>query len=99
MPVTIRLTRQGAKKQPNYLIVVVDSAKKRDGEYLAKLGQYFPKAKTAAEKVKVDVEAYKNGGPKAPWPPKRLDNCSNRLQNKRLQLQVVRSIVFRALVR
>ncbi len=59
MPVTIRLTRQGAKKQPNYLIVVVDSAKKRDGEYLAKLGQYFPKAKTAAEKVKVDVEAYK----------------------------------------
>lgn len=55
MAVTIRLSRQGAKKNPNYLIVAVDSAKKRDGAYLAKLGQYFPKAATKAEKLKVDL--------------------------------------------
>ncbi len=57
MAVTIRLSRQGAKKQPQYLIVAVDSAKKRDGAYLAKLGHYYPKAKTKAEKIQVNVEA------------------------------------------
>ena len=60
MAVTIRLSRQGAKKNPNYLIVAMNSSGKRDGEYLAKIGQYFPKAKTLAEKVKVDVEALKS---------------------------------------
>lgn len=57
MSVQIRLSRQGAKKQPNYLVVVVDSAKKRDGAYLAKLGQYFPKAAKASDKLKINVEA------------------------------------------
>jgi small subunit ribosomal protein S16 len=59
MPVTIRLQRQGAKKNPQYLVVVVDSAKKRDGEYLEKLGHYFPKAKTLKEKVQVNAERAK----------------------------------------
>jgi small subunit ribosomal protein S16 len=56
MAVSIRLQRQGAKKNPQYLVVVVDSAKKRDGEYLEKLGHYFPKAKTLKEKVQVNAE-------------------------------------------
>jgi small subunit ribosomal protein S16 len=59
MAVTIRLSRQGAKKNPNYLIVAMNSAGKRDGEYLAKIGQYFPKGKTLADKVKVDAEVLK----------------------------------------
>ncbi len=59
MAVTIRLSRQGYKKNPNYLIVAVDSAKKRDGEFIEKIGQYFPKGKTLADKVKVDVEVLK----------------------------------------
>lgn len=58
MAVTIRLSRQGAKKQPQYLIVVVDSAKKRDGAYLDKLGHYFPKAKTAKEKIELNLEKF-----------------------------------------
>jgi small subunit ribosomal protein S16 len=58
MAVQIRLSRQGAKKQPNYLVVAVDSMKKRDGEYLEKLGQYFPKA-ADKEKLKVNLEAIK----------------------------------------
>ena len=59
MAVTIRLSRQGAKKNPQYLIVAVDSAKKRDGAHLEALGHYFPKAKTDKEKIKVNVEAVK----------------------------------------
>jgi small subunit ribosomal protein S16 len=56
MAVIIRLQRQGAKKHPQYLIVAVDSAKKRDGAYLANLGHYFPKEKSAKEKVKANLE-------------------------------------------
>ncbi|MCM2279377.1 MAG: 30S ribosomal protein S16 [Oligoflexia bacterium] len=59
MAVTIRLARQGAKKSPQYLIVVVDSAKKRDGAHLKALGHYYPKAKTAKEKLQIDAEALK----------------------------------------
>lgn len=59
MAVTIRLSRQGAKKNPQYLVVVVDSNRKRDGAYLANLGHYYPKAKAAKDKVKVDLEAVK----------------------------------------
>ncbi len=56
MSVKIRLSRQGAKKHPQYLIVAVDSTDKRDGKYLARLGHYYPKAKTAKEKIEVDLE-------------------------------------------
>ena len=40
MAVKIRLTRCGKKKFPIYRIVVLDSRKKRDGEYLENLGTY-----------------------------------------------------------
>lgn len=59
MPVTIRLSRQGAKKNPQYIIVAVDSAKKRDGAHLENLGHYYPKAKAAKDKVKANVEGIK----------------------------------------
>ncbi|MBL7716211.1 MAG: 30S ribosomal protein S16 [Bdellovibrionales bacterium] len=59
MSLKIRLSRQGAKKRPEYLVVVVDSNKKRDGEYIAKLGHYFPKAEKPADKVKVNFELAK----------------------------------------
>jgi small subunit ribosomal protein S16 len=57
MAVTIRLSRQGAKKHPQYLIVALDSTKKRDGAYLAKLGHYYPKAEKTEDKIKVNLEA------------------------------------------
>ena len=60
MAVTIRLSRQGAKKNPQYLIVAVDSAKKRDGAYLQNLGHYFPKAKEPKDKIKVDQDAIRS---------------------------------------
>lgn len=65
MAVTIRLSRQGAKKNPQYLIVAVDSNRKRDGAYLDKLGHYYPKAKENKDKIQVDlaaIDSWKNKG-------------------------------------
>lgn len=56
MAVHIRLLRQGARKKPEYLVVVVDRDKKRDGEYLEKLGYYYPKAKMAKDKIKLNKD-------------------------------------------
>ena len=42
--VKIRLTRMGAKKEPFYRIVAVDSRKARDGEYIEQIGYYNPVA-------------------------------------------------------
>ncbi len=59
MAVKIRLFRQGAKKHPQYLVVAVDSKKRRQGAFLEKLGYYFPKAKKTEDKIKVNLEAVK----------------------------------------
>ena len=42
MAVKIRLTRLGDKKAPFYRVVVTDSRKARDGEYIEKLGTFNP---------------------------------------------------------
>ena len=42
MAVKMRLTRLGDKKSPIYRIVVGDSRKARDGEYIDKVGHYNP---------------------------------------------------------
>ena len=59
MAVTIRLSRQGAKKCPQYLIVATEKTKKRDGAYFENLGHYYPKAKNPKDKIKVNLEALK----------------------------------------
>ncbi len=56
MAVKIRLSRQGAKKEPIYFIVAADSMSKRDGDFLEKLGQYLPKAAKPADKLKINAE-------------------------------------------
>jgi small subunit ribosomal protein S16 len=43
MPVKIRLTRMGKKKQPSYRVVVMDSRKQRDAEYIEQVGFYDPR--------------------------------------------------------
>jgi small subunit ribosomal protein S16 len=43
--VKIRLTRIGRNKVPIYRVVVMDSKKARDGEYIEKLGKYDPRKK------------------------------------------------------
>ncbi len=42
MAVKIRLTRQGAKKQPYYRIVAADTRSPRDGRFIEQLGVYDP---------------------------------------------------------
>ena len=43
--VKIRLSRRGRKKIPFYRIVVTDSKKARDGEYIENVGHYDPRKK------------------------------------------------------
>lgn len=57
MAVKLRLTRMGAKKNPFYRIVAIDSRKSRDGQYIEQIGIYNPVANPAV--VKVDAEIAK----------------------------------------
>ncbi len=52
----IRLSRTGAKKRPNYRIVVLEKDAARDGRYLEVLGTYNPLAKPA--EIKLNRERY-----------------------------------------
>lgn len=54
MAVKLRLTRMGAKKNPFYRIVAIDSRKARDGEYIESIGYYDPTKEPAD--VKIDAE-------------------------------------------
>lgn len=58
MAVKMRLTRLGDKKSPTYRIVVVDSRKARDGEYIDKVGRYNPT--TSPAEVVIDAEKAKD---------------------------------------
>jgi small subunit ribosomal protein S16 len=42
MAVTIRLSRQGAKKHPYYRVMVADQRRWRDGSFLEQVGTYNP---------------------------------------------------------
>ena len=57
MAVKMRLTRMGDKKSPFYRIVIADSRKARDGEYVDLVGTYNPL--TTPEEVKIDAEKAK----------------------------------------
>ncbi len=58
MAVKIRLTRMGDKKSPFYRVVVTDSRKARDGEYIEKLGTYNPLVTPAEIKLDADRTKY-----------------------------------------
>ncbi|MBQ2804884.1 MAG: 30S ribosomal protein S16 [Clostridia bacterium] len=55
MAVKMRLTRMGDKKSPFYRVVVIDSHKARDGQYVDLVGTYNP----LNEEIKIDVEKAK----------------------------------------
>lgn len=57
MAVKMRLTRLGDKRTPFYRIVVADSRKARDGEYVDLIGTYNPLTKP--EEVKIDAQKAK----------------------------------------
>jgi len=55
MSVKIRLARGGAKKKPFYQVVVADERCKRDGRFIANLGQYDPKLESPLVALKEDL--------------------------------------------
>ena len=54
MPVKIRLTRIGAKKNPFYRVIVADSEAPRDGRFIEAIGTYDPRSEPAEVKIKQD---------------------------------------------
>lgn len=57
--VKIRLMRMGAKKNPHYRMVVVDSRKRRSADYIESLGHYDPRD-TTDEPLRIDAERAKH---------------------------------------
>ena len=54
--VVIRLSRGGAKKRPFYHMVVTDSRRRRDGNYIERIGYFNPVARGQEVRLHVDVE-------------------------------------------
>lgn len=52
----IKLSRTGKKNQPSYRIVVAERRSKRDGQYVALLGNYNPL--TSPSTISLDTKAY-----------------------------------------
>ena len=54
--VKLRMTRLGKKKAPFYRIIAIDSKKRRDGDYIEKIGLYNPVASGKAERLRIETE-------------------------------------------
>ncbi len=54
--VVIRLSRAGAKKRPFYHMVVTDSRKRRDSNYVEELGYFNPVARGQEKRLHLDLE-------------------------------------------
>lgn len=52
--VVIRLARGGAKKKPFYHVVVTDSRRRRDSNYITRVGYYNPVAK--GQEIRIHLE-------------------------------------------
>jgi len=51
MPVRMRLTRVGSKKNPVYRVVVADSRSPRDGKFIDIVGRYNPQTEPSLIEV------------------------------------------------
>jgi small subunit ribosomal protein S16 len=58
--VVIRLSRGGAKKRPFYHMVVTDSRKRRDGNYIERIGYFNPVARGQEVRLHVETEKLKH---------------------------------------
>ncbi len=54
--VVIRLSRAGAKKRPFYHIVVTDSRRRRDGNYIETIGYFNPIARGQEVRLHLELE-------------------------------------------
>ena len=53
--VVIRLSRAGSKKRPFYHIVVTDSRRRRDGNYIERIGYFNPVARGQEIRLHLDM--------------------------------------------
>jgi small subunit ribosomal protein S16 len=53
--VVIRLSRVGAKKRPFYHVVVTDSRRRRDGNYVENIGYFNPVARGQEVRLHLDT--------------------------------------------
>ncbi len=58
--VVIRLSRAGAKKRPFYHIVVTDSRRRRDSNYITRIGYYNPVATGGETRLHLEMEQLKH---------------------------------------
>jgi small subunit ribosomal protein S16 len=58
--VVIRLARAGAKKRPFYHIVVTDSRRRRDANYIESIGYFNPVARGQEIRLHMDVSKITN---------------------------------------
>ena len=75
----IKLARFGKRNQPMYRIVVNEAKDKRDGKYVAQVGQYAP---TQTPKIlTVDMEAYQAWMKKGAQPTETVANLVRRFES------------------
>ncbi len=73
MALTIRLARVGAKKRPQFRVVVADSRYPRDGRFIEKLGTYNPMLpKDSKERIHLELERIKHWLSKGAQPSDRV---------------------------
>lgn len=75
----IKLARFGKRHQPHYRIVVNEARDKRDGSYVAAIGQYAP---TQTPKIlEVNLEEYKNWIAKGAQPTETVEALVKRFES------------------
>ena len=75
----IKLARFGKRNQPMYRIVVNEAKDKRDGKYVAQVGQYAP---TQTPKIlSLDIEAYRTWMTKGAQPTETVANLVRRFES------------------
>ncbi len=72
----IRLTRFGAKKNPSYRIIVINSTTKREGRPVQELGHYNPKTKVMKLDLAAAQEWIKKGAQPTETVAYLIKNCN-----------------------
>ena len=73
----IRLKRLGAKKQPTYRIIVINSTTKREGRPVQELGHYNPKTKVMKLDKASALECVKKGAQPTETVAYLIKNCND----------------------
>ena len=78
MSTSIRLKRFGAKKNPSYRLVVVDSQAARDSRTIEEVGHYHPVEKDESKQVVLNEERIKDWLAKGAQPSTTVRRILNR---------------------